>query len=250
MDFPPIAGTEPFTFVGGEVGVLLVHGFTGSPQGLRPWGEALRDGGLTVHCPCLPGHGTHHRDLARVRWPAWVEAVERGLQEVSRRCARVVIGALSFGGALAMHLAASHPEVRGVVTVNPFLYSTDRRMALLPVLKHLLGSVPGVGSDIADRELTELAYDRVPLKTYHSLHVFQKMVRAELPRVTQPLRVYVSRQDHVVNPGNATYLAEHVGSRDVEVIWLERSYHVATLDADRHAIFAGSLEFIRRVTAA
>ncbi|HEV8651351.1 MAG TPA: alpha/beta fold hydrolase [Actinomycetes bacterium] len=249
MAYPVLSGAEPFTFDGGDAGVLLLHGFTGSPQGLRPWGEALRDGGFTVCCPLLPGHGTHWRDLSVVRAGQWVQAASEALDALSERCSTVMVGALSMGGALALHLAATRPEqVRAVVTVNPFLYFTDRRLVLLPVLKWVVPSFPGIAGDLADFEARELAYDRVPLRTFASLHRFMAGVRDELPRVTQPLLCYVSRQDHVVNPGNTELVAAKAGSADVEVVWLERSYHVATLDHERQTIFDGSLAFFRRVT--
>jgi carboxylesterase len=211
MEYPVLAGAEPFRFDGGDVGVLLLHGFTGSPQGLRPWGEALRDAGVTVHCP-------------------------------------LVVGALSFGGALALHLAATRSsQVLGVVTVNPWLYSRDPRLLALPLVKLLVATAPGVGSDLADSETKELAYAHVPLKALASVRTFQRSVRAALPRVTQPLLCFVSRQDHVVLPGNTELVAAQVGSADVHVVWLERSYHVATLDLERQTIFDGSIEFVRRV---
>src|SRR5213078_3131669 len=129
MAHPVLAGAEPFEFEGGEVGVLLLHGFTGSPQGLRPWGEALRDAGFTVRCPRLPGHGTDWRDLAARRAPEMVAASEQALDQLAAGCREVVVGALSFGGALALHLAAIRPrQVRGLVLVNPWLYSKDRRL--------------------------------------------------------------------------------------------------------------------------
>jgi carboxylesterase len=230
--------------------VLLLHGFTGSPQGLRLWGEALHRGGLTVHCPLLPGHGTHWRDLAVTGYADWEEASLAGLSLLRERCERVVVCALSFGGALALHLAARRPdEVRGVVAVNPWLYLNDRRLVLLPLLKHVLPTTPGIGSDIADSPLKELAYARVPLKALAAARALQGVVKAELGRVAQPLLLYVSRQDHVVPPGNTSFIAERAGSTDVEVVWLERSYHVATLDCERDRIFDGSLAFVRRVTA-
>jgi carboxylesterase len=249
MAYPVLAGAEPFAFDGGDVGVLLLHGFTGSPQGLRPWGEALRDAGFTVRCPRLPGHGTDWRDLAARRAPEMVAASEQALDELAEHCGQVVVGALSFGGALALHLAARRPQkVRGLVTVNPWLYSKDRRLLLLPLLKLLVASTPGVGSDLADSEAKELAYEHVPLRTLASLRTFQRLVRAELPRVTQPLLCFVSRQDHVVEPGNTELVAARASSDDLRVVWLERSYHVATLDLERRAIFDASVEFFRRVS--
>jgi carboxylesterase len=134
-----------------------------------------------------------------------------------------------------------------VVTVNPWLYSRDPRLVALPLLKLLVATAPGVGSDLADSETKELAYARVPLRTLASVRAFQRAVRAALPRVTQPLLCFVSRQDHVVDPGNTELVAAQAGSADVQVVWLERSYHVATLDLERRRIFEESVEFVRRV---
>ena len=248
MAYPVLSGAEAFAFPGGDVGVLLLHGFTGSPQGLRPWGEALRNDGHTILCPLLPGHGTHVKDLAGARAADWVAASEAALDDLTGHCRTVVICSLSFGSALALHLAATRPEqVAGLITVNAALYHKDRRLTLLPLLKFLVATAPGVGSDLADSAEKELAYEQIPLKTFASVLAFQRQVRAELPRVRQPLLCYVSRQDHVVDPGCTNYLASHVAAGDVQVVWLERSYHVATLDYDRQVIFDGSLAFIRRV---
>jgi carboxylesterase len=249
MAYPVLSGAEAFAFPGGDIGVLLPHGFTGSPQGLRPWGEALRDGGHTVLCPLLPGHGTHWQDLSGARAADWVAASEAALDDLAGRCRAVVVCSLSFGAALALHLAATRPEqVAGVVTVNAYLYHKDRRLWLLPLLKFLAATAPGAGSDLADSAEKELAYERVPLKTFASALGFQRQVRAGMPRVRQPLLCYVSRRDHLVDPGCTTYLAGQVASTDVQVVWLERSYHVATLDYDRQLIFDGSLAFIHGVT--
>jgi carboxylesterase len=246
---PPMAGAEPFELDGGDIGVLLVHGFTGSPQGLRLWGEALAADGLTVSCPLLPGHGTSWADLNRYRWPDWARAARAALDELAGRCHTVVAGGLSFGGAVALHLA-SLPDARvgGVVVVNPFLYSSDPRIRLLPVLKHLQPAARGVGNDVAEPGRVELAYDRLPLKALDSVRSFQARVTAELPQVRVPVRVYVSPQDHVVEPGNARLVADRVGSDDVELVELARSFHVATLDYDRDVIFAGTRALAERVT--
>ena len=77
MAYPVLSGAEAFAFPGGDVGVLLLHGFTGSPQGLRPWGQAFRDDGHTVVCPLLPGHGTHWQDLAGAARPIGSPLVRR-----------------------------------------------------------------------------------------------------------------------------------------------------------------------------
>ena len=152
-----------------------------------------------------------------------------------------------MGGTIALDLAARFPDrVAGVVAVNASVYSDDPRARLAPLLGRLPFTVKGIGSDIADPSKKELCYSRVPLKTAAELLGFQGRVRASLDRVRAPLLLLVSRQDHVVPPGNTSFVAEHVASTDVEVVWLERSYHVATLDYDAAVIFDRSAEFISK----
>ena len=240
-------GAEPFGFegAGSETGVLLVHGFTGTPQSLRPWGEHLAAQGWTVLCPRLPGHGTSIKDLAATTGDDWYGEAEMALVGLAERCSSVFVCALSMGGTVALDLAARHPDrVAGLVIVNGTIYSEDPRARFAPVLGKLPFSVKGIASDIADPDNHELGYTRVPLRAAAALLAYQSRVQQRLPQVQAPALLMVSRQDHVVPTSNTSYIAEHIGSTDVDVVWLERSYHVATLDYDAPLIFERSTEFI------
>ena len=244
-----MSGAEPFGFegAGSETGVLMIHGFTGSPQGLRPWGEHLAAQGWTVICPRLPGHGTSMADLARTTGEDWAGEAEMGLVGLGERCSSVFIAAMSMGATIALDLAGRFPEtVAGVVGVNASVYSDDPRERLAPLLGKLPFSVKGIGSDIADPAQRELCYPRIPLRSAAALLRYQNAVRARLAEVRAPLLLFCSRQDHVVPAGNTSFVAEHVSSTDVEIVWLERSYHVATLDYDAPVIFERSAEFIAK----
>jgi carboxylesterase len=243
-----LPGAEPFRQEGGEVGVLLCHGFTGSPQSLRPWAARLAADGLTVSLPLLPGHGTRWEDMALTGWPDWYAEVDRELRVLGERCSQVFVAGLSMGGALALRLAAKHGDaVSGVVVVNPANKVHGLAAHALPVVRHLVRSTRGIASDIALPDATELGYDRVPLHAAHSLRAFLRMVDGELPQVTQPLLLLHSPQDHVVPPADAARVLSRVSSTDVTEILLEQSYHVATLDHDADRIFTESLAFIGRL---
>ncbi|GAA0993072.1 alpha/beta fold hydrolase [Streptomyces rhizosphaericus] len=247
---PLLPGAEPFRHDGGEIGVLVCHGFTGSPQSVRPWADHLAARGLTVVAPLLPGHGTRWQDLAVTGWQDWYAEVDRELGRLSRTCERVFVCGLSMGGALALRLAAQRgAAISGVAVVNPANRIHDPLAVALPVLRHLVPSVKGIVSDIAKPGAQESGYERMPLHAVHSMRRFYRVVDAELPQVTQPLLVMHSPQDHVVPPADSERILSQVSSRDVTERLLERSYHVATLDHDAEFIFEETDTFITRLTA-
>ncbi|MFI2437290.1 alpha/beta hydrolase [Streptomyces sp. NPDC018693] len=245
---PVLPGAEPYRHEGGEVGVLLCHGFTGSPQSLRPWAQYLAERGFTVSLPLLPGHGTRWEDLQLTGWPDWYAEVDRELRALREHCAQVFVAGLSMGGALALRLAARHGDaVAGVVVVNPANKVHGLSAYALPVARHVVRTTRGIASDIAKPGGIELGYTRVPLHAAHSLRDFFRLVDRELPQVTQPLLLLRSPQDHVVPPADSARVLSRVSSTDVTEIVLEQSYHVATLDYDADRIFEESLGFIGRL---
>ena len=247
-----LPGAEPFAADGSEVGVVLSHGFTGSPQSLRPWAEHLAAAGLTVRLPRLPGHGTRWQDLNDTRWPDWYGELERAFDDLRGRCRQVFGMGLSMGGTLVVRLAEQRPaEVAGLVLVNPSL-GTERKDVkyALPLLHRVVPSLAGIGSDVRKPGVTELAYERTPLRAMHSLSRLWPLVVADLGLVTAPVLLYRSRVDHVVEPMSGRLLRDGASSTEVSEVILEDSYHVATLDHDAPAIFAGSLDFVRAHTSA
>lgn len=241
-------GAEPFHSAGGPVGALMCHGFTGTPQSMRPWAEALAGAGLTVALPRLPGHGTRWQDMNITTWDDWYGCVEREFLALRERCESVFVMGLSMGGTLSLRLAEQHGrDLAGVVVVNPSVIGLDPRLRALPVLHRVVPSLGGIASDIKKPGVTELAYPRVPLRALYSLRRAWDVVRGDLPKVTQPLLLMRSAEDHVVEPESARLVLSRVSSTDVTEIVLDDSYHVATLDHDAERIVAESLAFVRRI---
>ena len=242
-------GAEPFAADGGRVGVLVLHGFTGNPQSVRPWAEYLAAAGLTVRAPRLAGHGTTWQELGRTGWQDWYGTAEQGLADLSGRCEQVFVAGLSMGGCLALRLAEVHgANVGGIVLVNPSLAPDTRQFVLMPVLKHVIPSVPGIAGDIKKPGGSEGGYGRTPLKAAASLPPMWKLTARHLAEVTQPLLVFRSSVDHVVGPASMRVLKQALPA--AEVVPLTDSYHVATLDNDAQEIFDGTLAFIKKHTEA
>lgn len=243
-------GAEPFSAAGGPLGALVLHGITGTPGSVRRWAAALAGAGLAVEAPLLPGHGTTVEDLARVGWPEWTAAVDEAYLDLAGRCERVIVAGLSMGGTLACWLAARHPEVAGLVCVNPMVEPPAE--VFLDLLDDFLANgatmVPPIGADIAQPGGREPAYAQLPVAALRSLMGAMRELEAELPAITCPLLVFTSAVDHVVPPASSDLLAARV-SGPVERVLLERSYHVATLDYDAGLIEERTLDFAAAVAA-
>jgi carboxylesterase len=242
---PVKPGCEPFSFEGGPVGALMVHGFTGSPFSMRPWGEHLAANGLTVLGPRLPGHGTRWQEMNLTRWQDWYGEVERAFDRLRGRCEQVFVMGLSMGGTLTLRLGEERgDEVAGLVTVNASLLTERKDAKLLPLISKVVPSVKAIGDDIKKPGTTENAYDRTPLRAAASLAQLWRLTRDDLGKITQPLLVFRSAEDHVVEPTSGALLMKSVASTDVREVVLTDSYHVATLDNDAPTIFAESLAFV------
>lgn len=251
MTDPILSGAEPWSADGGPHGALVLHGFTGNPHSMRGLAEALHAAGFAVELPLLPGHGTSVDDMLATSWDDWSAAAEAAYERVVARSAsgKVIVTGLSMGGTLTLWLAERHPEIAGIALVNA---AAQDQPALRELAEALLASgeqtMDGIGSDIADPDSTELAYDRTPLLALKSLADALPEVNGALGSITCPTLVLNSPQDHVVPPADSDAIAAGVGG-SVERVTLARSYHVATLDYDKDLINQAVVEFARKVTS-
>lgn len=233
-----------------EVGVLVLHGFTGSPQTMRPVADALVAAGYSVELPRLPGHGTDVEEMKTMGFDDWSSHVEATYDALAARVSKVVVVGLSMGGSLGVWLTSRHPEIVGGVFINAPVKPFDP--ALVAIVDEMLAQgeteAPGVGSDIADPDAVEDAYPGSPLAPLRTLMDAAERFQPDLAKITCPVLVITSTNDHVVEPSNSDHLAASV-SGPVERLSLERSYHVATLDYDKQLVIDTTLDFIERVTA-
>jgi carboxylesterase len=241
---------EPFSARGDDVGVLVLHGFTGHPGSVRPLAQALAADGRTVELPRLPGHGTAVEDMLETGFADWTGAAEAAYADLAGRTRTTVVAGLSMGGTLACWLTARHPEVAGLIAVNPLVQPADPELVTMARQMVEAGErvAPGIGSDIADPDAHESAYEGSPLEPLLTLFEGVEALQADLPRIACPVLLLTSPQDHVVPPVNSDHLAAVVAG-PVQREALERSYHVATLDYDKDLVTSATVEFAQKVTA-
>jgi carboxylesterase len=245
-----VPGAEPMSAAGGPVGVLALHGFTGSPSSMRGIAESCAAAGYSVELPLLPGHGTSVGDMMGTGWSDWSAAAEAAYAGLAARCDRVVVAGLSMGGSLTLWLGSRYPAIAGLVCINPAVRPQPPEVVELVQGMIDVGeeTSPGIGSDIAKEGVTEVAYEETPLRPLLSLMDGLAALQGDLGQIVSPLLLFTSPEDHVVDPGDSDHLASATGG-PVRRVVLERSYHVATQDHDADLIVAGTLEFVAEVTA-
>lgn len=242
-------GAEPFHHDGGPVGVLVVHGFTGSPSSMRPIAQALAAQGHTVTLPRLPGHGTTVQDMIETDFNDWATEVETNYQMLARSCEKVAVVGLSMGGTLTLDLASRHSEVASIVVINaPSTVDPEMIEQIQGFLDMGGTTVESIGNDIAKPDVDEVSYDETPLAPALSLTKGITALLPNLANITMPTLLITSRQDHVVDPSDSDHTATKIGV-EAERLWLDDSYHVATLDYDQEVVIKSIIEFVGRTTS-
>ncbi len=245
MTFAVMPGGDSYFCAGGRHGVLLLHGFTSTPSTVRDLALRCASAGYTVSAPRLPGHGTSVDDLMATGWDDWAAAVESAYDELAGVCERVAVVGLSMGATLAVHLGARRRDIAAVVFINPYVQHQGPDWDdLAPTLLAPGGTTYDfIGADVMKEGVTDSSYSQTPIASAATLLDAVKIVNEELRLITAPSLLLSSTEDHVVARDNGEELiAKSRGP--VERIWLENSYHVATLDNDAPLIESATLSFL------
>jgi carboxylesterase len=243
---------QPFRLRGGTRGCLLIHGFAGTPPEMRGLGQFLAAGGYDVMGPLLAGHGLTPEAMAATRWRDWVRSAEAALAELRRDCREVFVGGQSLGATLALHLAATHPEISGVITMAAMgspAFFRDWRIRVIRGLKYVVRwHVPGGEPDLGDPAALRLlhSYARRPTVCIESLMQLLRVVERELPQVTAPALIMHGRRDRTVDVANAPLILERLGSADKRLVWFERSGHAITVDLEHDLLHTTVLDWLNR----
>ncbi len=244
----PHLDPSPFFLPGGPTGVLLIHGFTGSPTEMRWIGDSLHAGGLTVSGPRLPGHGATPEEMNRCRWTDWTGHVEQALADLRARCSRVFVAGLSMGSLLTLYLARQHPDLPGIILYSPAPWVRNQLLYLAPLVRCFVAMQPkSSDSDLVDPDADRQVwcYDVDPVGAAAELLKLMLRVRWNLAQVTCPALIIYSRGDSAIHPESARRTFERIGSRDKQLLTLEESGHCITVDVHWQWVAEKSLEFIR-----
>ncbi len=228
-----------------EVGVLVLQGFTGTVYSVIYLAKFVANLGYNVEAPRLSGHGTKWQDLNRVKYTDWIGDVETAYKKLQDRSKKIFVAGLSMGGALALYMLENYPEIKGGILINHIVMLKDPRVKFLPIISLFVKSMKAIGSDIKDPSVKEPAYDRTPTRGLYEMVKLLNEVEKNLHKVTQPLIIFKSRYDHVVPMENVDYTFQKVQSEEKKVVYLEDSYHVATMDFDKDMINAFTEDFIK-----
>lgn len=239
--YPVIPQAESFFLKGNSTGILLCHGFLGTPQSVKELGEAIAAHGYTVSCPRLPGHGTHAKDLEQFACDDWFAQVEDAYNDLRRTCSAVVVIGQSMGGTLSLDLASRHPNIQGIVLINPAIdipaFETYRNQ---PGSEYVSEDQP----DIKKADAVEITYEQAPVKAYQQLLRYMNAVDAKLSDVRCPVVCFQSLEDHVVPPSNTDYILSKVQSQHTQKYELHNSYHIASMDHELDFIIEKAIGFV------
>jgi esterase/lipase len=238
-----------------ESGVILVHGYMAAPEEPAPLARRLRDLGLAVYLPRLPGHGTSPANLSAVRWRDWAAAVEDAYSLVSSLCGKWVIAGFSTGAGLALHEAALHPErYAACISISAplelkgrnarFIRPADRLIFLARALG-LAGAEAGYFPNHPDNP--EINYHR---NCYHGVAEVQRLmarVERELPSIVMPVLVMQGTGDTVIPASAPERIVATLSSKDKRLVLVPSDKHGIVRGPALEATFAAIRDFLRPI---
>jgi carboxylesterase len=242
---PVVRGAESLFFIGNEIGVLLCHGFNGTPQSMQFIGEHLSKLGYTVSIPRLSGHGTHYIDMESSSYVNWINDLDEAYKSLLKKCKKVFIVGQSMGGALTLQVAANHSNVDGIFLINAAVTEVsyeEYRSKIKPLY------IKEGSPDIKKPAVFEITYDQVPIKAVHQLLHLMEDTKEKVSLVSSPTIIFKSAVDHVVPPTNSEFIFEHLNTVEKNMIVLKNSYHVASMDYDAHYIVDNIHQHIQKIT--
>lgn len=243
-----IPNSESLELVGGKVGVLLLHGFTGSPVSLIPWAHQLHRAGFTVALPRLPGHGRTSGDLKGKRWADWYGAADDALTELRKKCDRVFVGGFSMGGSIAARLAEIRgSEIEGLIVINTPVHDRRWFIPLTGIISIFMPELPSRHSDVAQPNPPHHSYGHIPMRAFNSLRKAWKIIERDLYLIDLPVMIGYSINDHVVDPENSETIIDNISSIDIREVIFEKSFHNVSLDYESEQLGEESITFMRDV---
>ena len=244
-DIPNSAG---FELSGGKIGVLVIHGFGGSPVSVRPWAQSFNNSGYSVSVPRLPGHGTNWQDLNSTAAADWFAVIEKSFTDLKAKTDHVFVAGFSNGGALALRLAQIRgSEIEGLMLLNPIIHDRRIFMKLLPIIRLFVPSLKSGPSDIAKPNPPIHSYRTTAMHALYSARKFWQIVERDLYLIDLPLMIGYSINDHVVDPENSETIIDNVRSVDIREIIFEKSFHNVSLYYDSEILNEESGQFIQDV---
>ena len=244
--------TPAFSFIKGQLGCLLIHGFGDTFDLMEPMASYLKSEGISVRGATLPGHGTTLDDFSKTTNHRLLASVETEYVEFKKTCESVVVVGFSMGGLLALHLATLR-DLDGIVAICAPMFPRggligEKTIKLTSKVGGAFGlNFPKMGvSSLADKTLSGrlTGYEKYPMRSMARLMELMEDTRPVLRRVNSPILILQSRKDDVIWKKSGEYLLHSVASRVKELVYLEQSRHKAPIDTDRHTLF----EQIRRFT--
>lgn len=236
-------------------GAIIIHGLTGTPATMAPITEALSKSGLNVIAPLLPGHGTSLRDLDGTRYSEWVLAVENAYDRLTASgCDDICCAGLSLGGLLTLRLAMDKKRplskiacMGTPVKLSLLLENILLPLSKLPIIRSILRTSKknwkASVMDPSGRQLyRSISYESVPVRSVWELQKLQEEVLKGLGAITSDVLIIHSKRDRVAHPFNVDILMKYLSVRP-EVLWLDRSEHVMTLDVERDTVVGRLLVF-------
>ena len=229
----------------GKVGLLVLHGFTGSPYEIQTFVDYIRNHtDWVVETPTFSGHGDAE-SLALKGYKAehWLMDAEIAYRKLAKIVEKVMVVGFSMGGIIAMYLAKRYPVKKLVLLsaaakyVNPTQLVKDIHAMAEDVFHHKLND-----SDLFLQYEQKLR--NFPLSAAIQ---FMKIVSKTEPYISHiecPVFIVQGALDEIVPSTTAQYLYDEIPAKRKQLYISDCGRHHICYSDDCDEWFRKALDFL------
>jgi carboxylesterase len=258
---------RPYSFAGGSVGCLMLHGFLGSPTSSMPLANYLAERQISMRCPLLPGHGELPNKLYKIPYQAWFDEAEEALAILRRESDEIFLMGHSMGTVLGAYLINKYPDIKGLIMLAP-LYDVPSRA--IKVIRYIRPFVPWF-YPLRFKRMERLVYERlhdfdptldfddpavqarlpamtrVPTSAIDEMRKVADIGRELWPKIEVPALIFQGGVDIAVKPGNAESIHDVLATNDKKLRIFPKAGHelMRPFEPAHEKVWSAVYEFIR-----
>lgn len=223
-----------------KLGCLIIHGFSGGLEDLKPLSQFLNTNGYITYCPLLKGHGGSKKEFASSTYRQWIASAQEGYDRLSTMCDKIIVIGFSMGGLVAVNLL-SNKNIEALITLSSPVKFWDYKI----ICENILEDIKNRRIDKSKPYITW--FIKVPISACINFLILLKKTKHLFSKVNIPCLVIQGKKDDTTRWMSAQYIFNNIASEKKVLKYYKDAPHLICNYKKSDIVFNDILDFIKNL---